>query len=239
MDKYKNAGMVVMGISIVLGFTSLGYFISKAALDFKSFERTVTVKGLAEQEHLADIVIWPIQFTEASNSLDGVYQSLDSSAEMVQNFLVENGISEDEISFSTPLLTDRSAQRYGGNENFQYRYIASQSATIYSENVENVRSIMSELVELGKQGVTLSGNEYEIRPEYIFTRLNEIKPDMIEQATKEARQVAEKFAEDSNSKLGKIKTASQGQFSIMDRDNNNPHIKKVRVVSTIVYYLSD
>lgn len=239
MDKNKHAGWIVLGFSIVLGLTSLGYFISKAAVDFKSFERTVTVKGLAEQEQLADIVIWPIQFTEASNSLEGVYQSLDSSAERVRSFLVENGISEDEISFSTPLLTDRSAQRYGGNENFQYRYVASQSATIYSENVESVRKMMSELVELGKQGVTLGGNEYEVRPEYIFTRLNEIKPEMIEQATKEARQVAEKFAEDSNSQLGKIKTATQGQFSITDRDNNNPHIKKVRVVSTIVYYLSD
>ncbi|WP_069130183.1 SIMPL domain-containing protein [Rhodohalobacter halophilus] len=239
MNDNSSVVQLTIGISIFLGLTALGYFITKAAVDFKSFDRSVTVKGLAEQEHIADIVIWPIQFTEASNSLDDVYESLDQSAERVREFLVSQGIADSEISFSTPLLTDRSAQRYGGNENFQYRYIASQTATIYSENVEGVRNMMSDLVELGKQGVTLSGNEYEVRPEYIFTRLNEIKPEMIEQATKEARQVAEKFAEDSNSKLGKIKSASQGQFSISDRDNNNPHIKKVRVVSTIVYYLSD
>ncbi|PKD42848.1 SIMPL domain-containing protein [Rhodohalobacter barkolensis] len=239
MNNSKDLGFIVLGISILLGLATLGYLLKDAAVEFKSFERTVTVKGLAEEEHLADIVIWPIQFTEAGNSLDGTYQALENSADKVRSFLTDSGIEEDEISFSTPLLTDRSAQLYGGNENFQYRYIASQTATIYSENVEQVREIMSGLVDLGKQGVTLSGNEYEIRPEYIFNRLNEIKPRMIEQATNEARQVAEKFAEDSNSRLGKIKTASQGQFSIMDRDNNNPHIKKVRVVSTIVYYLSD
>jgi uncharacterized protein len=239
MNNSKDLGFIVLGISILLGLATLGYLLKDAAVEFKSFERTVTVKGLAEEEHLADIVIWPIQFTEAGNSLDGTYQSLENSADKVRRFLTDSGIEEDEISFSTPLLTDRSAQLYGGNENYQYRYIASQTATIYSENVEQVREIMSGLVDLGKQGVTLSGNEYEIRPEYIFNRLNEIKPRMIEQATNEARQVAEKFADDSNSRLGKIKTASQGQFSIMDRDNNNPHIKKVRVVSTIVYYLSD
>ena len=83
-----------------------------------------------------------------------------------------------------------------------------------------------------------TGN-YHSQTEYIFTRLNEVKPEMIEEATRKAREVAEKFASDSQSKLGKIKNASQGQFSIYARDKNNPHIKKVRVVSTVQYYLSD
>ena len=128
----------------------------------------------------------------------------------MRSFLLNHGIAVEEISFSTPVLTDRSAQLYGGNENPEFRYIASQTATLYSVNVELVRDVMSRLVDLGKQGVTLSGNEYMVQPEYLFNRLNEIKPEMIEQATIEARQVAEKFAEDSNSELGKIKTASQG-----------------------------
>lgn len=239
MKEKKDIGLIVIGVSILLGLVILGYFLSSAAISVKEYERSVTVKGLAEQEHIADIVIWPIQFTEAGNTLDGTYTSLDNSANLVRSFLEGQGIQPDEISFSTPFLTDKSAQRYGGMENYEFRFVATQTATVYSENVENVREIMSQLVELGKQGVTLSGDEYQVRPEYLFTRLNEIKPEMIEQATVEARRVAQKFAEDSNSKLGKIKRASQGQFSIMDRDNNNPHIKKVRVVSTIVYYLSD
>ena len=99
--------------------------------------------------------------------------------------------------------------------------------------------VMGSLSELGKKGIAFIGSNYENEPEYIFSRLNEVKPEMIEEATKNAREVAEKFAADSKSKLGKIKNAIQGQFSIESRDKNNPHIKKIRVVSTVVYYLSD
>jgi hypothetical protein len=239
MKEKNELGYIVIGVSIFLGLSTLGYLARNAAISVKEYERSVTVKGLAEQEHIADVVIWPIQFTEAGNTLDGTYTALDNSAEKVRSFLEDRGIQDHEITFATPFLTDKSAQRYGGMENFEFRFVATQTATVYSENVQEIRQIMSELVELGKQGVTLSGDEYQVRPEYLFTRLNEIKPEMIEQATIEARKAAQKFAEDSNSELGKIKTASQGQFSITDRDNNNPHIKNVRVVSTIVYYLSD
>jgi len=98
---------------------------------------------------------------------------------------------------------------------------------------------MSSLAQLGKQGIAFTGGNYQSKTEYIFTRLNDIKPEMIEEATTKAREVALKFSEDSRSKLGKIKRASQGQFSINARDKNNPHIKRIRVVSTVEYYLSD
>ena len=98
---------------------------------------------------------------------------------------------------------------------------------------------MSGLSELGKRGIVFTGGDYQYKTEYLFSRLNEIKPEMIQEATTKAREVAIKFAEDSQSRLGKIKKASQGQFSINPRDKNNPHIKKIRVVSTVEYYLSD
>ena len=98
---------------------------------------------------------------------------------------------------------------------------------------------MSGLSSLGKKGIVFSASNYETRTEYIFSKLNDIKPEMIEEATNNAREVAQKFATDSQSRLGKIKRAYQGQFTISDRDNNNPHIKKVRVVSTVEYYLAD
>jgi len=101
------------------------------------------------------------------------------------------------------------------------------------------RVTMNKLAALGKKGIAFTGDSYENSTEYLFTRLNEIKPIMVEEATTKAREVAEKFAKDSNSKLGKIKKAGQGQFSINNRDKNNPHIKKIRVVSTVEYYLSD
>ena len=114
-----------------------------------------------------------------------------------------------------------------------------QTVTVYSGRVESVRQAMNALLDLGKQGIVFTGDNYGGQTEYLFNRLNEIKPAMIEEATRNAREVAEKFAADSASQLGKIRRASQGQFSITPRDRNNPHIKRVRVVSTVEYYLSD
>lgn len=102
-----------------------------------------------------------------------------------------------------------------------------------------MRAVQSRLGELGKKGIALGGEEHETRVQFLFTKLNDLKPQMIEEATRNARAVAEKFAADSHSRLGKIKRASQGLFTIENRDANTPHIKRVRVVSTVEYYLSD
>jgi len=239
MNEKKQSGLILIGVSIIAGLFILGFFMNQSVKTFKGYDRTVTVRGLAEQEHLANVIIWPVQFTVASNNQQEIYKMLEDNVEKVTLFLKERGIIEEEISVDLPVVTDRSAQRWGGENGGQFRYVASQAVTVYSERVEDVRKVMRDAGELGKKGVIISGGDYSLRTEYLFTRLNEIKPEMIEAATKEARKVAEKFAEDSNSELGKIKTASQGLFSISERDRNNPHIKNVRVVSTIEYYLSD
>jgi len=139
----------------------------------------------------------------------------------------------------SPSITDKSAQQYGNQAKAEFRYTAIQTVTVYSSDIDSVRKVMGELSELGKQGIVFTGGNYQSQTEYLFARLNEIKPEMIEEATRKAREVAEKFASDSKSTLGKIRKATQGQFSITARDKNNPHIKKVRVVSTVEYYLSD
>ncbi len=239
MNQNRDTGRIIIGISIIIGLLILGFFMNSSVKIFKDYERTVTVRGLAEQEHLADVVIWPIQFTLASNDQEEIYRQLEENTQKVISFLTERGISEEDITVDVPMVTDRSAQRWSGDLSGQFRYVASQSVTVYSNRVEEVRTVMRDVGELGKQGVIIAGDDYQFRTEYLFTRLNDIKPEMIEAATIEARKVAQKFAEDSDSRLGKIKTASQGQFSITDRDRNNPHIKNVRVVSTIVYYLAD
>jgi hypothetical protein len=228
-----------LGICLFFGLSSLGYLLGDAAIKFKEYERTVTVKGLSEREYEADIVIWPIQFTAASNDLGEMYRSVDSSTGKIRSFLKKAGIENEEISFSSPAITDKSAQQYGNQPKAEFRYTASQTVTVYSKNIETVGGVMGRISTLGKQGIVFTGGNHRSQTEYIFTRLNEIKPEMIEEATKKAREVAEKFASDSKSTLGKIRTASQGQFSINARDKNNPHIKKVRVVSTVAYYLSD
>lgn len=239
MQDSNRGGLAILGVFIFLGLATLGYLLGNAAIEFKSYDRTVTVKGLSEREFTADIVIWPIQFTVAGNDLTSLYNSIDDQAGKIREFLKKNGIQDDEITVAPPAITDKSAQQYGNNARAEFRYTATQTVTVYSKNVDGVRRIMSALSELGKQGIVFSGGNYGSQPEYLFTRLNDVKPQMIEEATRKAREVAQKFAKDSDSLLGKIKTASQGQFSISPRDKNNPQIKKVRVVSTIEYYLSD
>lgn len=239
MTENSKASALVLGVFIFLGLATLGYLLGNAAINFKEYERTVTVKGLSEREYEADIVIWPIEFTEASNNLGELYSSIERSTEKIRVFLEEAGISQEEITFSIPSITDKSAQQYGNQAKAEFRYTAMQTVTAYSKNIKSVRSVMGTLSELGKQGIVFSGGNYQSTTEYLFTRLNEAKPGMIEEATRKAREVAEKFASDSKSTLGKIRKASQGQFSINARDKNNPHIKKVRVVSTVEYYLSD
>ena len=236
---YTRANSIILGICLILGLSSLGYLLGDAVIKFKEYERTVTVKGLSEREYSADIVIWPIKFTAASNDLSELYKLMDSNSAKIQSFLANAGIANDEISFSSPAINDKAAQQYGNQSVAEFRFTAAQTVTVYSKNIDSVRDVMGRMSDLGKQGIVFTGDDYQAQTEYIFTRLNEIKPEMIEEATRKAREVAEKFASDSQSTLGKIKRASQGQFSISARDKNNPHIKKVRVVSTVVYYLSD
>lgn len=239
MTIVNRTSAVILGLCLVLGLSALGYLLGNAAIQYKEYERTVTVKGLSEREYTADIVIWPIQFSAASNDLEQIYKSIDASSAKISEFLVNAGIDPSEISYAAPSITDKSAQRYGNQQGADFRFTAFQTVTVYSNNIEKVRKVMGNMSALGKQGIVFTGDDYQARTEYLFTRLNDVKPEMVEEATRQAREVAEKFASDSKSRLGKIKSASQGQFSINARDKNNPHIKKVRVVSTVVYYLSD
>ncbi|MEL6871081.1 MAG: SIMPL domain-containing protein [Pseudomonadota bacterium] len=234
----QRSSALILGLSILLGLASLGFLLGNALLDFKEYERSVTVKGLSEREFTADVVIWPVQFTAAGNDLTGLYATMDEYATRIRDFLQAAGINPSEISTAAPTVVDKLAQQYG-DQRSEFRYTGSQTVTVYSQNIDAVRQVMSDVAQLGKTGIVFTNYDYNAQTEYLFTRLNEVKPEMIEEATRKAREVAEKFASDSNSQLGKIKRASQGQFSITSRDRNNPHIKKVRVVSTVVYYLSD
>lgn len=230
---------IFLGVFVCLGLSVLGYLLASAAIEYKLYERTVTVKGLSEREYSSDIVIWPIQFNVASNNLGELYSTIDAQSAEIKTFLEANGIKANEITMDLPSITDKSAQQYNNGNRAEFRYTATQTVTVYSEHIDAARAVMPQLSQLGKQGIVFTGNNYGAQTEYLFTRLNEVKPEMIEEATRKAREVAEKFAADSDSSLGKIKRASQGQFSISARDKNNPHIKRIRVVSTVEYYLSD
>ncbi|TPV62188.1 SIMPL domain-containing protein [Aestuariibacter sp. GS-14] len=235
----NKGAAAILAIGLVAGLSALGSLTGSALLEAKQWERSVVVKGLSEQEYLADQVIWPVQFIEAGNDLTALYASTARNSELVKQFLLQQGIDEASITIGLPEVTDKLAQRYGGNEDVTFRYSATQTVTVYTQNVPTVRLAMQHMSELLAKGVALSTESYQARTEFMFTRLNEVKPAMIEEATVNAREVAEKFANDSNSTLGKIKRANQGQFSISERDSQHPHIKIVRVVSTIEYTLVD
>jgi len=236
----RNAGSALfLGVFLFAGLIGLGYIISNGVMKMKSLERTVSVKGLSEREVPADVAIWPIKFNAVNNDLNELFSDIQNKNHLVLGFLKESGFEDGEISVSVPAIVDRQAQGYSDASKLPFRYSGSSTITVYSRNVEAVRKTMNKAVDLGKKGIAIVGQDYETRTEFLFTKLNDIKPAMIEEATRNARDVAQKFAKDSDSKLGKIKAASQGQFTISDRDSNTPYTKKVRVVSTVEYYLSD
>ncbi|MFK2822869.1 SIMPL domain-containing protein [Arcobacter sp. YIC-80] len=238
MSTFSSKSIYVLGICLILGLSSLGYFLVKGVKTYKQFDRSVTVKGLSQKEFNANIVLWPIKFTVASNDLNDLNKQIEINTKTIIDFLKDNEIMEDEWTIPAPSINDKLANSYS-NENVRFRYSANQTINVYSKNVDLVRSAILNISSLNKKGILFRMNDYDSKAQYFFTKLNEVKPIMIEEATRKAREVALKFAKDSNSKLGKIKKARQGQFSISSRDQNTQHIKRVRVVSTVEYYLDD
>lgn len=221
---------------IAAGLFLLGMQIREGINDYSDKDRIVTVKGLAEREVVANKVVWPLLYKDIGNDLATLYDNMNKKSKAIVAFLKEKGISDNEISIAPPEVIDMEAERYNSN-NVTYRYNATSVITVTSSQVDKVRALMSEQAELLKQGIAIVGGDYRFNVNYEFTNLNEIKPAMIEEATRNARTAAEKFAKDSDSRLGKIRNASQGQFSITNRDENTPYIKTVRVVTTVNYYL--
>jgi hypothetical protein len=229
----KSAWILAGGI--LFGLLLLGLTLGQSLIRFKEYERTVTVKGLSERNVPADTALWPVTFAASGNELSAVYTQLEKDSGKVRQFLLDKGFRAEEITLSAPNVNDKG--QYADDNRGGLRYYATQTATVYTKNIDLVRAMNTQIAELGKQGVGVGGGYQSTH--YQFSGLNALKPQMIEEATRNARQVAQKFAEDSNSKLGKIKSASQGQFSLEARDANTPHIKAVRVVATVEYYLSD
>jgi hypothetical protein len=240
MEKNTIVSSAVWGIFIGIGIIIAGISISKALYDARAAQRYVTVKGLAEQEVDADLAIWPITFKDASNDLGMLQKNIDRKRELITNFLTESGFQRTDISNSAPKIQDTQADVYYGQRSTSpFRYIAQTTTTLRSENVQLVKQSMEKSADLVGKGIVLIAEGWENRTEFLYTSLNEIKPAMIEEATINARKAAEKFAEDSGSKVGKIRNATQGLFSINDRDINTRDRKKVRVVTTVQYFLID
>jgi len=221
------AGIIVLGLCI------------KSGLDgFTNKDRKVTVKGLAETEVAADKVTWPILTKELGNDLPELYTRINSTTAKVKEFLRQNGVKDQEISVNAPVVIDLNADQYN-NTPRRYRYNITSTVTVTSRNVGLVRGIIARQGELLKQGIAVVDGGYGNAVEYEYVSFQKMKPKMMQEAIKNAETTARQFAENSNSRLNKIMTADQGQFSIDNRDSNTPYIKKLRVVTTVTYSLKD
>ena len=232
MNTSKNN--IIAAAIVAVGMIMMGYNIQKGLENGLQDERIVSVRGLSERTVPADKVVWPLPIKCVSNDMQELYNEIEKNNNIVVGFLKDGGITEDEINISAPAVTDRLAQSYVP-DNIKFRYQAEAVITVTSSQVEKVIDLMKKQVNLMKQGVIIS-NEYNYNISFEYTSLNDIKPEMVEEATRNARAVAQKFAEDSGSNLGKIRQATQGQFSISS-DETTPQIKNIRVVTTVKYAL--
>lgn len=223
---------------IAIGMILTGMSIKRGLENALGDERVVSVRGLSERTVPADKVVWPLVYKEVGNDLASLSRQVNQKNQIIVDYLKSKGITEDEISVASPEIIDLQAERYV-NQSVPYRYNLRSIITVSSQQVELVRNLINEQGELLERGVAIVTGDYDTQVNYLFTGLNDLKPDMIAEATRNAREAAVQFATDSDSKLGKIKTATQGQFSINDRDQYTPHLKNVRVVTSVVYYLKD
>lgn len=233
----KNREKIIPAIILAVGLIGMGGAIRCGMVTVKEMERTVSVRGLSEREVKADKVTWPLIYKEIGNNPSEMYESLEQKNKQVVAFLKSGGIAEADITVNPPVVSDRQADNYS-NEIMNYRYRATSVITVISTDVDKVRQLMRRQSELMKQGIAIVIDEYGSNAVvYEFTGLNTIKPEMVEEATKNARAAAQKFADDSGATLGGIRSAQQGQFSIEDRDAHSPYIKRVRVVNRVEYSL--
>jgi len=221
---------------LALGLIVMGSFLKMAIDGFTNKDRKVTVKGLAEREVEADRVTWPIATKEVGNDLQALYEKINHTNAAIKAFLLQGGIKESEISVNAPTVIDMNAERYSSNQS-PNRYNITSTITVASPNVKLVRAIMAKQGELLKQGIAIVEDGYENAVKYELAAFKDLKPDMMRDAIANAETTAQQFAEHSHSRLNKIMNADQGQFSIENRDENTPYIKKVRVVTTVTYSL--
>lgn len=229
---------IISSAIIAVAIIVLGLALKGGIDRFTDRDRVVTVRGLCEKEVQANKVTWPIVTKEMGNDLASIYAKIQNSNKIIVDFLKANGLTDNEIAINPPSVYDQMADRYNSSD-VRFRYQVTNVVVVTSEKVEQVRELINKQTELMRQGIAVVAGDYNYNTTYEYTTLNSVKPEMIAEATANAREAAIKFASDSDSKLGKIKTASQGQFSISDRDSYTPNIKTIRVVTYITYYLED
>ena len=230
----------ILALGLVLG----GFFIGRGFASGRTRDRYVEVKGLAEQEVTADLALWPLRYVTTGDDLRVAQAQITRSTRQVFGFLDRHGIDTASVQLQALEGSDAFANRFPG-ERGGSRFVIQQTVMVRSAKPDVVMAASQKVSELVASGVVLSSSgEYGIGgPTFVFTRLNQLKPSMVAQATANAREAAAQFAKDSRTALGGIRQASQGVFVILPRDqapgvNESNQLQKiVRVVSTVQYFL--
>jgi len=233
----RTSGTLLAALLLAAGLAVAGWFAAQGMAKLRTADRFVTVKGSAEKIVDADLVVWPLSQTVGGDQLEAVQAQLEANTATIRQFLASAGFKGEEIVVSPPRLEDRWAYSYGDNRPPE-RYRYSNTVTLRTSRVKEALVALRRSGEIVAKGVMLNTEEGG-GPEFEYTRLNEIKPALIAEATANARKSAEQFAKDSGARLGGIRSANQGVVSITDRDRGSPQVKTVRVVTTVEYFLKD
>ena len=237
---------LAIAIALSAGVALSGFFIGRGFVQSRTADRYVTVKGVAEREVKADLALWPIRFVAASNSLGEAQGEIARSTRQILALLGRHGIDTGTVEVLGLEVQDAYANPYREGP-VTNRFIVTQTIMVRSTEPDSIMAASQRVGELLEAGVLLSSGYGPGgpagTPTFLFTRLNEFKPDMIAEATAAARQAAEQFAADSKSSLGGIRQANQGIFVILPRDQasgvteESQLYKTIRVVATVDYYL--
>ena len=226
-----NTKNMILGIALVLAALVLGIFMVCTVKTLKSYDDTVTVRGLCEKEVPADRVVLRVNYSAQDNNLVDLRHAIEDNDRIIISMLKQAGFTDDEIKYTSARINDRYDGYY--TSNISYRYGANQTINVFTSKMDLVGKLQNTIDgDLLKKDII--SNTYA---SYEYNGLNEIKPAMIAESLKNARSAADEFAKNSGSEIGKMRTASQGYFEVDDLDENTPQIKKVRVVSTVEYYL--
>jgi hypothetical protein len=244
MADTANRTPLWVALIIAIGLVLAGGAIGRGFSDARLSDRYVSVRGLAEREAMADLALWPIPFVAADDDLARAQATINETTRKIRAFLVSQGLDTSQAQLGSLRVTDRQANPYQAGEAGR-RFIVRQVLIVRSTEPAKVLAASQRIGELVQTGVVLSsGEEYGPGgPTFLFTKLNEVKPAMIAEATARAREAAEQFARDAQSRLGRIRQANQGVFVILPRDQapgvseESQMQKVVRVVASVDYYL--
>jgi len=240
---------LIIAIGLLVGLTAAGYYVGRGTARFKSDVRTVTVKGLVEKEVKANEAVWTLSLRRASDDLRDAHTRLSADRDAVNSFLEKQGFKETEITRQPTRTVDKLAREYGQPQaNERLRYLVSTAVVVRSTNIELVQKSIGSTEELLKAGVILDGEREgnAANPRYVLSTFNDLRPQLLAEATKNARAIAQQFAADSGATVGKIHSANQGSIQIFGSDGNDesgPYsptstpMKKIRVVSTFEFEL--